>query len=73
MRCTHNKPLTPLKLARLSAGLRQIDLAADIGKSPAYVCRLETGGPAVLTPEIAEKIATSVRTLSFILFAGTKK
>lgn len=67
------KSPSPLKVARVSAGLRQRDLAEAIGRSTPYVCRIETGGPAVLTPEIAEQIAAAVRTPSFILFAGTKK
>lgn len=68
-----SKPPTPLTIARITAGLRQSDLAEGIGKSTAYIHRLETGGPAILTPEIAERIAAAVKTPSFILFAGSKK
>jgi len=71
MRTLH-KPPTPLTIARISAGLRQRDLAERIDRSTAFVSRLETGGPAVLTHEIAERIADAVGTPSFVIFAGMK-
>lgn len=67
-----SNPPTPLTIARISAGLRQIDLAATIGKSNAFISRLENGSGAVLTPEIAEKIASAVGTPSFAIFKGMR-
>jgi len=68
-----SKPPTPLTIARVTAGLRQSDLAENIGKSTAYIHRLETGGSATLTSEIAERIASAVGAPSFVIFQGGRK
>lgn len=60
---------SPLRLARLAAGLRQVDLAATIGRSRLFICRLEIGGYARLTPEIAETLAAAVNVPAALLFA----
>lgn len=60
---------TPLRLARLAAGLRQADLAAVIDRSQMFVHRLEVGGPARLTPEIADKLAAAVNVPAALLFS----
>lgn len=62
-----------LRTARRVADLKQKDIAAEIGRSQMFVSRLERGGYARLTPEIAEKIAAIVGVPSVILFAGPKK
>jgi len=67
------KPPKPLTIARITAGLRQVDLAAAVGKSNAFISRLENNGPAVLTPEVAERIASAIGTPAFLLFSGMKK
>ena len=58
-----------LRISRIAAGLRQRDLAHLIGRSTSFVCRLETGGPASLTPEIAKTIAQAVNAPAAVLFA----
>jgi transcriptional regulator with XRE-family HTH domain len=62
-----------LRTARRVAEITQNDIAAEIGRSQMYVSRLERGGYARLTPEIAEKIAALVGVPSFILFKGERK
>jgi len=62
-----------LTIARVTAGLRQRDLAVAIGRSTAFVSRLETGGRAILTAEVAERIAATIGTPAFLLFAGRDK
>jgi len=37
------------------------------------VSRLETGGRAILTAEVAERIAATIGTPAFLLFAGRDK
>lgn len=49
-----------LRIIRIQSGLRQRDVAEAIGRSTQFVHRLETSGPALLTPAIAEKIGTVV-------------
>jgi transcriptional regulator with XRE-family HTH domain len=66
-------PVAPLKIARVAAGLSQSDLAAVTGKSTTYIHRLETRGSALLTREIAEKIADAVCTPTPILFSGIRR
>ena len=61
-------PPSPLRVARVSAGLRQCDLAERVNRSPAYICRLENHGPAVLTPEIAKRISEAVGSPAVFLF-----
>ena len=63
---------TPLKIARISAGLSQSDLAAKIERGHVFVHRLETDGCAVLTSEIAEKIASAVGVPAVVIFSGMK-
>jgi transcriptional regulator with XRE-family HTH domain len=57
-----------LRIYRGAAGLTQVDLAAQIKRSPAFVSRVENGGPATLTPAIAEKIGAVVGVAPAILF-----
>lgn len=61
-------PPSPLKVARASAGKRQRDLAEEVGRSPAFICRLERGGSALLTPEIAETLSASLGVPAVLLF-----
>lgn len=49
-----------LRIVRIQSGLRQRDVADAIGRSPQFIHRLETHGPALLTPAIAEKIGAIV-------------
>jgi transcriptional regulator with XRE-family HTH domain len=57
-----------LRLARVLAGLSQRDVADQVNRSPVYIHRLETGGSAVLTPELASKIADTLGSTPEILF-----
>ncbi|HBO69164.1 MAG TPA: hypothetical protein DD658_03075 [Deltaproteobacteria bacterium] len=66
------KTSSPLRVARVSAGLRQRDLAEQVNRSSAYICRLENHGPAVLTPQIAKRISEAVRTPAVFLFGWTR-
>jgi transcriptional regulator with XRE-family HTH domain len=59
-----------LRVARVAAGLRQIDLARRIGRSTSFVCRLETGGTALLSPGIVETIAEAVKVPAAVLFGA---
>lgn len=56
------KKFTPslLRLARAAAGKSQRDIAIAIRRSPAFVHRLETGGPALLDAATAKQIAAVV-------------
>lgn len=69
----NNTKPSPLRIARVSAGVRQADLAKSIARSTMFVSRLERGGSATLTPEIASRIAESVNVPAVLLFAGPKK
>jgi len=65
--------ISPLRTARVGSGLRQADLAAIIDRSQMFISRLERGGYAVLTPEIAERITEVVGVPGVILFRGNGK
>ena len=69
----NNTNPSPLRIARVSAGVRQADLAASIARSTMFISRLERGGCAVLTPEIAARIAETVNVPAVLLFAGGKR
>lgn len=64
----HTEPAALLRHARTASSLTQEELAASIGKSRAFVYRLEVGGRATLTPEIAERISTVVSIAPEALF-----
>jgi transcriptional regulator with XRE-family HTH domain len=66
------KNISPIRIARVSSGLRQTDLAAEINRSQMFVSRLECGGYAVLTPEIADRIAEVLGVPGAVLFRGSK-
>jgi transcriptional regulator with XRE-family HTH domain len=57
-----------LRLYRIQAGLRQCDIAKPINRSVQFVHRLETGGPALLTAELAEAIGNLLAISPAILF-----
>jgi transcriptional regulator with XRE-family HTH domain len=57
---TDNKPTSVLQLARIKVGLRQKDVAHEIGRSTQFISRVENGGSATLTPELAERIGAVV-------------
>jgi transcriptional regulator with XRE-family HTH domain len=63
----NNKP-SLLRVARLSVGLRQADLATAVCRSKMYVSRLERGLSAVLTEEIATRCAAATGISSQLLF-----
>jgi transcriptional regulator with XRE-family HTH domain len=65
---TNNKQITALRINRIAAGLRLADVAREINRSIMFVQRLETGGSARLTPEIASKIAEALSTSPENLF-----
>ena len=50
----------PLKFARVAQGLSQRELADAVGRSPAYISRLEGGGPAHLDDETRGAIARTL-------------
>jgi len=68
-----NRIPSPLRLARVSAGLLQRDLAAAIGRPICYVSRLENGGYARLTPKIAEELAATLEVPAVLIFMGRTK
>jgi transcriptional regulator with XRE-family HTH domain len=68
-----NNTLSPLRTARLLAGVRQVELASAVDRSTMYISRLERGESARLTGEIAEKLAAAVDVPAVILFMGSKK
>lgn len=58
-----------LKLARIAANWTRSRLAAEIGRSPRFVQRVELGdGYARLTPGIKAKLAAVLSTPTEILF-----
>lgn len=65
----NNKP-SPLRIARQVAGLRQTDLATAINRSQMFVSRLERGRSAILTPEIADRLADTLGSPAVLLFNG---
>jgi len=73
MRLKTNRIPSPLRLARVSAGLRQRDLADAIGRPICYVSRLENGGYALLTPRIAEELAAALDVPAVLIFMGRPK
>ena len=67
------KPFPLLRVARVSAGFMQEDLAKRIGRSPAFVSRIETGGPALITKEVASKIAKALNLPPSLVLSATRR
>lgn len=61
---------SPLRVARVAAGLYLRDIAQAVDRSISFVHRLEVGGYARLTPEIAFRIGEAVGVPAPILFPG---
>jgi transcriptional regulator with XRE-family HTH domain len=49
-----------LKVARLKAGIKQFELAAQLGISPVELCEIETGRRKV-TPDMYERISIAIK------------
>lgn len=64
----NKKPKTTLRIERFLCGMTLQQLAEATGRSRMFFSRLETGGSATLTPEIAEKIASVLGTVPEKLF-----
>ena len=52
-----------LVIRRLRAGLKQWQVAADMGYTSAWLCKLERG-KMPLTPELAQSIAKTIDTMA---------
>jgi len=55
-----NKPHSALRIERFLQGVTLRDLEQATGRSRMFFSRLETGGPATLTPDLARKIADTL-------------
>lgn len=55
-----------VRLARIAAGLRQVDVARRLGSSPASICRLEKGAVRMLTVARLERHAAAVGLRPFV-------
>ena len=65
-----NKPHTNLRIERFLRGVTLRDLEAATGRSRMFFSRLETGGSAVLTPELALRISEILTVTPEKLFAS---
>jgi transcriptional regulator with XRE-family HTH domain len=59
-----------LRITRLSRRLSLREMAVVCGKSKSYAHRLEAGGCAKLTPEVAARVASTLGLPVGILFPG---
>lgn len=64
--------VSALRIARVAAGLTLADLGRAIDRSPCFVHRIETGGPARLTEEIASGLARACSTSPERIFSESE-
>ncbi|GAB4371385.1 MAG: hypothetical protein Kow00128_19210 [Deltaproteobacteria bacterium] len=65
-----HKPKTKLRVERFIRGITLRDLEQATGRSRMYFHRLETGGPAILTSDVVEKVSAFLGCPPEKIFSG---
>lgn len=62
-----------LKLTRTAKGMSQADVGLRISRPQCFVSRIERGGSALVTREVASAIAAALETPVELLFPGVDR